>query len=228
MMTLQFKNLIESHRLYEEAFTHKSLRKAENFERLEFLGDSLVGFLVTEALYKKHSKTSEGDLSRWKSVLIGQSSLADVCQNLDMQNHLICKASDFKHLAANERIRASLFESFLGAYYLIEGFEKTKTLVGELFKDKIEKASAIFSHADSKTLFQEAAQARLGETPTYQTLGKSGPSHSPIFKVGVCIKEKVYAEAEGESLKAAQKAAAGKALLKLKNEKPSKRSGGQS
>jgi ribonuclease-3 len=227
-MILHIDDLLKSSGLYKEAFTHKSIQKSKNFERLEFLGDSLVGALVTELLYTAYPKTSEGDLSRWKSTLIGQPTLALLCRHLKLQEHLICKASEEKTLKKNERIQASLFESLLGAYYLDKGFDELKDLVSILFKDKITNAALSFQKTDFKTLFQEAAQKQLSKTPTYKTLEKTGPAHDPRFKVAVCIEEDVFAIATGDSLKEAQMIAAEKAIRSLEShlKKNSKQSSG--
>jgi len=218
-MILHIGELLKSSGLYIEAFTHKSLNKEANFERLEFLGDSLVGALVTELLYTAYPKTSEGDLSRWKSTLIGQGSLAEICRELNLQDHLICKTSEIDALKKNERIQASLFEALLGALYLDKGFEDLKDFVKSVFNDKIQAAAEHFEQADYKTLFQEAAQKHLLKTPTYQTLEKTGPAHKPHFKVAVCIGEKPFATGQGESVKTAQRAAAQKAMAVLKTQK---------
>jgi len=220
-MILHIDDLQKSSGLYTEALTHKSIKKSDNFERLEFLGDSLVGALVTEFLYKHYPKTSEGDLSRWKSTLIGQSSLAELCRSLQLQDHLISKSSETVTLKNNERIQASLFEALLGAYYLDKGFEELKVFLEPIFKEKISKAAMSFEKTDFKTLFQEAAQKQLSITPTYMTLEKTGPAHQPHFKVAVCIEEKIYATAEGDSIKTAQMWAAEKAIVVLNNEKTS-------
>jgi len=217
-MTLHISELIKSSRLYKEAFTHKSLKQKANFERLEFLGDSLVGALVTELLYTAYPKTSEGDLSRWKSTLIGQGSLAEICRDLKLQDHLICKPTEAESLKANERIQASLFEALLGAHYLDKGFEDLKVYVESIFKEKIKAAAENFEQADYKTLFQEAAQKHLLKTPTYQTLEKTGPAHKPHFKVAVCVGEKAFATGQGDSIKTAQRSAAQKAMTLLQTQ----------
>lgn len=215
-MTLHIEDLIKSSDLFDEAFTHKSLSADKNFERLEFLGDSLVGALITELLFKAYPKTSEGDLSRWKSALVGQGSLAEVSTGLDLVKHLRCKESERPHLVSNERIRASILESFFGAYYIEKGFENLQALVTRLFKDQIKKAESRFATTDYKTLFQEEAQKLLFQTPTYKTLEKAGPSHEPYFKVAACLKDQVFTTAGGSSVKEAQRAAAKKAIENLK------------
>jgi len=215
-MILHIDDLLKSSGLYQEAFTHKSIKKSQNFERLEFLGDSLVGALVTELLFKAYPKTTEGDLSRWKSTLIGQPSLAGLCRDLKLQEYLICKPSEKETLKKNERIQASLFESLLGAYYLDKGFDELRKLVSQVFKNKISDAAKGFEKADFKTLFQEASQKYLSKTPTYKTIEKTGPAHQPHFKVAVCVEENVFETAEGDSLKEAQMSAAEKAIAKLK------------
>lgn len=217
-MTLNIEDLLESSDLFSEAFTHKSASsKIKNFERLEFLGDSLIGAAVTELLFKAYPQSSEGDLSRWRSAIVGQASLAEICDDLGLTLYLRCKDSERLHLQNNPRIKASLVESFAGAYFLFKGSEALQVFFEQLFKEKIKEAEVCFSTADYKTLFQEEAQKRLSQTPTYKTLSKTGPSHRPHFKVAVCLSEEVFTTAEGTTIREAQRAAAKKAMEALKN-----------
>ena len=122
----------------------------------------------------------------------------------------------------NIRIKASLFESFLGAYYLTRGFDELKILVEALFKSRVVKASELFEVSDFKTLFQEKAQDVFSTTPTYKTLEKTGPSHKPKFIVATYLKDEMYISAEGSSVKQAERETARLALEKMKNYKMEK------
>jgi ribonuclease-3 len=214
-MTLNLSRLKESSDLYKEAFIHKSLSQDMNFERLEFLGDSLLGSKVTELLFKTYPKTSEGDLSRWRSALVSQESLAQICDRLELSTHLEAKRSEIEALIRNERIKASLLEAFLGAYYLNEGREAYEELVEELFSELIKEASDVFQKQDPKTLFQEKAQKKFKATPVYETTERTGPSHAPSFKVSVNLNSEKYEEGSGKSVKEAQRDAASRALKKM-------------
>jgi len=215
-MTLHIDALLESSDLFKEAFTHKSLSKDKNFERLEFLGDSLVGALVTELLFKAYPNTPEGDLSRWKSNLVGQSVLSELSDEMGLVKYLMCLESEKSHLAENTRIKASVLESFIGAYYLAKGFNELKAFVKELFKNRITSASELFESSDFKTLFQEKAQDVFSITPIYKTLEKTGPSHKPKFIVATYLKDEIYISAEGASVKQAERETARLALEKMK------------
>lgn len=221
-MILHIDALLESSDLFKEAFTHKGLSADKNFERLEFLGDSLVGAVVTELLFKTYPETNEGDLSRWKSSLVGQSVLSEIAQTLKLTDFLKCRDSERAHLIKNNRIKASLLESFLGAYFLTKGFEDLKILVEQLFEERIKRASDLFKTSDFKTLFQEEAQEAFSLTPVYKTLEKTGPSHKPNFIVGTYLKDEMYIKAEGLSVKEAEREAARLALEKMKADKMEK------
>lgn len=216
-MTLKLSDLVKSSEIYREAFTHKSLSSDKNFERLEFLGDSLLGSQITETLYKTYPESEEGDLSRWRSALVSQETLAEVCDELNLVDYFMAKESEAKKLKKNERIKASIFESFLGAYYLDKGNEALTSLVSSLFLDKVKRAKDIFSMQDPKTLFQEEAQKLYKKTPTYKTIEQTGPSHAPKFKVAAILGDEAFEKGEGKSVKEAQMEAARAGLNKIKN-----------
>ncbi len=216
-MTLKISAFIKSSDLQQEAFTHKSVSQDRNFERLEFLGDSLLGSKITELLYQAYPYESEGSLSRWRSALVSQETLEELCDDLSLTNHLICVESEREHLSTNSRIKASLFESFLGAYFLSSGHEELMNFIKELYVKRIKNAQAIFEKKDPKTLFQERAQEVFKLTPVYRLVSQKGPSHSPIFKAEVLLGDEAYEIGEGKSLKLAQVCCAQKALEKLEN-----------
>lgn len=221
-MTLELNDLIKSSDLYKEAFTHKSLSSDKNFERLEFLGDALLGSKITELLYQSYPEREEGDLSRWKSAIVSQETLSELSNELDLIKHLECRMSARGTLIKNARIKASLLESFLGAYYLKNGDEIFSAYVAELFKDRIETAARIFSRQDPKTIFQERAQEKLKITPTYETTEQTGPSHAPLFTAAVMLNNKKYESGKGCSIKEAQMEAARSAIIRMENEKMEK------
>lgn len=215
-MILKLSDLVESSDLYKEAFTHKSLlASGKNFERLEFLGDSLLGAKITELLYMAYPNHEEGDLSRWKSAIVSQQTLAEICDELELTKYLKCKESEFSSLVKNERIKASLLESLLGAYYFSKGDTALSELVKSLFLSKIEDASEVFSNQDPKTIYQERAQKIFKVTPTYKTLEQTGPSHAPEFVVAVLLENEEIEIGRGKSIKEAQMKAARGAIKKM-------------
>ncbi len=218
-MILKLDELIKSLDLYKEAFTHKSLSAHKNFERLEFLGDALLGAKITELLYRYYPKHKEGDLSRWKSGIISQKTLLEVSNELGLIQYLMCKNSEKPMLLKNDRIKASILESFLGAYYLEKGYEEFSTYVMNLFKDRIKNAQIFFLKQDPKTILQEKAQNFLKVTPIYKILGQTGPPHCLIFTAAVLIKDEIYESGKGHSIKEAQMQAARKAIVRLQKSK---------
>lgn len=216
-MTLKIGALIKSSDLFKEAFTHKSLSQDKNFERLEFLGDSILGAKITELLYAMYSDVDEGSLSRWKSALVSQETLAEICNELDLCSHLLCGVSVRSSLIKNPRIKASLFESFLGAYYLTNGNREALKLIKNLFGDRIKNANRVFASQDTKTIFQEKAQKRFKLTPTYNLINQTGPSHAPEFQVEAVLGGEKYETGRGSSLKEAQMEAARSSIIKMEN-----------
>lgn len=211
-------NLIEtiglSKSIFEEAFTHSSSSLNYNFERLEFLGDSLIEAKVTEMLFKTHPYSSEGELSRWRSAIVNQNTLSEVSEKLNLAKHL--KASSDQRLALknNERIKASLFESLCGAIMIEKGWQVSSEFIESQLLEYTLNPEKLFKMSDPKTIVQEVIQAKDKVTPTYHLDKTEGPSHEPIFYVSLKVGEQTVSSGYGKSLKEAEKSAA---ALFLKN-----------
>ncbi len=205
MMILKLKSLVESKPLFKEAFTHASANKPRNFERLEFLGDSLIGAYITKSLYTLYPKASEGELSRWRSAIISQETMAEIAMKHNISEFL---ASSNKDLKSNKRIMASLVESYLGAVYLEFGESKFKEEAEGLFKSYVENAKALFTKQDPKTILQEKIQEKLKITPTYKLIGDQTMNEDLAFRVGLFFAGEKVAEGIGSSIKSAEKMAA--------------------
>lgn len=202
--------------LIEEAFTHSSLDEDKSFERLEFLGDSLIEACVSQMLFKMYPKTDEGRLSRWRSVLVNQKTLSDISDDLEFSEKLRAKSDQIEELKKNERIKASLFESLCGAMFLEKGFGVCFSFIEELIKPFLENIEDLFEESDPKTNLQEWTQKHFKEAPKYKKEDATGPSHKPVFTVSVWLNEKCVSSAKSGSLKESEKKAAHKALCILK------------
>lgn len=215
MMILKLNELIESSALFKEAFTHSSSGESSNFERLEFLGDSLIASFITQKLFIKYPKASEGDLSRWRSAIVSQETMAAIAMKHNISDHLL---SNNPNLQLNQRIKASLVESYFGALYLEFGIEVFEKEAMSLFKSYILGAKKLFLIQDPKTILQEKIQEELKITPVYKLIGKTGKGEGSLsFKVGLFFKEKKMCEATGPSIKIAQKNAAKEMIEKMES-----------
>ncbi|OGY29585.1 MAG: ribonuclease III [Candidatus Woykebacteria bacterium RIFCSPHIGHO2_12_FULL_45_10] len=217
-LKLKFQN----RKLIETAFTHRSylnehpLEAAEHNERLEFLGDSVLGFLVSEHLFKAFPESSEGDLTNYRSALVNANSLARVAAKLDLGQYLLLsKGEEATGGRQREYLLANTFEAFLGALYLDLGLETAKKFVEESLLPNIEPIIAQKLYRDFKSQLQEIAQEKLSITPIYKVLSEEGPDHSKNFRMGVFFEERLVAEGFGASKQKAEQAAASSALANI-------------
>ena len=199
------------------AFTHASgaqHRLASN-ERLEFLGDSILGFIVCETLYRLFPDSLEGDLTRIKSVVVSRETCSRITESLELIDFLIVG----KGLAVNRPVPTSvlsdLFESLVAAIYLDGGMEPVRKLVGRLLEPEIVKVASGELGSNHKSLLQQLAQRDFGVTPTYEVVEEAGPDHSKSFHVSAQIGSRRYAPAWGRNMKEAEQRAASNALTEL-------------
>jgi ribonuclease-3 len=206
--------------LLVSALTHASgaqHRLASN-ERLEFLGDAILGFLVCERLFRLFPDSLEGDLTRIKSVVVSRETCSRLSEQLGLADFLIVG----KGLAVNRPVPSSvlsdLFESLVAAIYLDGGLEAVRPIVERLLEPEIEQVASGALGSNHKSLLQQWAQRDFGVTPTYEVLRESGPDHSKSFYVTAQIGSRRYAPAWGRNKKEAEQRAASTALLELQAE----------
>jgi len=199
------------------ALTHASgahHRLASN-ERLEFLGDAILGFIVCDNLYRLFPDSLEGDLTRIKSVVVSRETCGRMCDQLQLIDFLIVG----KGLAVNRPVPSSvlsdLFESVVAAIYLDGGLEPVRRLVGRLLEPEIIKVASGELGSNHKSILQQLAQRDFGVTPTYEVVDETGPDHSKSFHVSAHIGARTYAPAWGRNKKEAEQRAASNALLEL-------------
>jgi ribonuclease III len=169
--------------LLQQALTHRSLG-APNNERLEFLGDALLNFLIGAALYRTQTRVDEGALSRLRASLVCEDSLARVARDLDLGNELRLGESELKSGGyTRDSILADGLEAVIGAVYLDGGFDAARGVCEHLFAALLQDLPDAESLKDSKTRLQEWLQARSRPLPRYEILAESGPPHARRFSV---------------------------------------------
>lgn len=212
--------------LIEEALTHKSFaqEKSEKSyffnERLEFLGDAVLGLVISEYLYRTYPHYTEAELSKIKAYAVQEATLAEAALKLDIGSYLrLGKGEEASGGRKKPSLLANAFESIIAAIYLDGGFKNTKEFVlinlEEKIKNLIEK-DLIF---DYKTSFQEMVQEKFGVLPQYRLKKEEGPEHMKTFHVEVCIKKIFYGTGKGRSKKEAEQKAAEEGMKKIKNVK---------
>jgi ribonuclease III len=201
--------------LAELALTHRSVGKPNN-ERLEFLGDALLGTFVAEMLYEAHPKASEGELSRLRAQLVNGQALAVIARELELGERLKLGSGELKSGGfRRDSILADAFEALLAAVYLDGGFEACRDTVRGLFGERI--AALPRSSKDAKTRLQEWLQARGLPLPQYELVGSHGEDHARSFDVSCAIvePEPIHAEGHGSSRRNAEQEAAETVLARL-------------
>ncbi len=169
------------------ALTHRSMG-ANNNERLEFLGDSILGFVIAEALCKKFPKASEGVLSRLRASLVNQESLAELARMHHLGDFLILGSGELKSGGYRRAsILSDALEAIMGALVIDQGIENCKTWILKLFADRIAEMSLDNWEKDPKTRLQEYLQARQIDIPTYTLISEAGLPHEKTFKVECSI-----------------------------------------
>ena len=201
-------------------FTHSSWApdRASSYERLEFLGDSVLELAIARALYDDYPDFSEGRLAKIRSHVVSRASCAVVARDLDLGARLEARGrelipeDELKRLMKNRNVLAALLEASLAALFLEHGFQKIERAIVEAFAGRIEYA--LTSHVDFKTELQEAL-ARRGRSVSYSVLNVEGPPHDRTFTCAATVEGKQAGVGQGQSKKAAEQAAAQQVLAKL-------------
>ena len=201
--------------LRDTAFTHSSTPHAcSNNERLEFLGDRVLGLAVADLLFAAYPAEPEGNLAKRHTGLVQQEALVNVAKEIGLAEHLKLSAGEIKSGGhKKEKILADAVEALIGAIYLDGGLKAAKDFVAQ-FWDGMLKSQAL-PPEDAKSLLQEWAQGRGLPLPEYKLLGKSGTDHAPLFEVEVSVEGKGRTSATAASKRAAEKEAALKLLEKI-------------
>ena len=165
------------------AVTHRSAG-ASNYERLEFLGDGLLNFVIGAALFEHRSKAEEGDLSRLRASLVRESTLAEIARELQLAEVIGLGPGELRSGGFRRKsIQADIVEALIGAAYLDGGFEASQALVLRLFATRLKNLPDPQSLKDAKTQLQELLQAQGRPLPEYSTTGADGPPHKQVFTV---------------------------------------------
>lgn len=207
--------------LFQQAFTHRSyLNEAksnmESNERLEFLGDSILSFVVSQFLYKEFPQFKEGMLTNLRSLLVNTKSLAEESKNLEFGKYLkLSRGEEDAHGRENQSLLADSYEAYIGALFLDQGIEAVDEFIHQTLLRKVGEIVEQKSFKDPKSLFQEYMQAQTHASPVYKVTHEEGPSHAKTFTVAVFVKEEQLGEGLGKSKQEAEANAAKQALEKI-------------
>jgi ribonuclease III len=200
------------------AFTHcsyvnESRTTTQHNERLEFLGDSILGLIVSEYLYRSLPNVPEGDLSSLRAKLVEATSCISYVQKLDLEKYLLLgKGERMNDGRGRETILSDLFEAIIGAIFLDGGIDAARDF---FFSHFISEVNSLLQEPlkNPKAILQDYCQKKYQKTPQYAVLSEMGPDHSKVFKIVVMVQDIELGQGEGPSKKEAQQAAAKSALL---------------
>lgn len=193
----------------QQALTHRSKAKKNN-ERFEFLGDSLLGFVISQLLFKKFPKQDEGMLTRMRSTLVKKQSLASIANDLTLSRYLQLSAGEAKAGGCfRDSTLADAFEAIIAAIYFDAGFAQAEKFVTHIYEDKITQLDPDKSLKDPKSRLQELLQQNAQELPTYELIQTTGPAHAQIFTVRCYVElfDKTYTAKASSRRDAEQKSA---------------------
>jgi ribonuclease-3 len=211
ILGIKFKNI----NLLEKALIHKSISKLSetNNERLEFIGDRVLGLVIATELSRVYPLDEEGVLDKKLASLVNKKVCTQIVENLNLGKYILLSGSQKKNKIGHGKIFGDLCESLIGAFYLDHGFEEVSKFVLRLWEDNFKRSINI--EIDGKTKLQEFSLKKYKELPVYKSLSHQGPSHKPIFKVSVKIPNSKTFFGEGASKQKAEQSAAQKLLTSL-------------
>jgi len=204
--------------LYSQAITHKSVDKLNNYEKLEFLGDRVLGLCISRKLLEIFPHEKEGILDKKLASLVNKNKCFEVGKQLQLDKFLKIGNIKSNKIIFEKKIVSDSCEALIGAIYLDKGFDNVEKFILKNWDKHINDKSIII--IDPKTKLQEYSLKKFKLLPVYKFISDTGPKHKPNFKVAVKIKSTSFVEAEGSSKKLAQQAAANKLLnlIEQKNE----------
>ena len=204
--------------LLRQAMTHSSftneqkIRRAQNYERLEFLGDAVLELVTSEFLFRENPRMSEGELTKKRASMVCEPSLAFCARDLELGRFMLLGKGE--EITGRDSIVSDAMEAVIGAIFLDGGMERAKEFIDRFVLSDLEDKQLFY---DSKSNLQEAIQGKLKREFNYELLEESGPEHDKLFRVSVNMDGKSLGTGEGKTKKAAEQQAAYRALLLLRD-----------
>ncbi len=203
--------------LLEQCLTHASVSKTRLYsnERLEFLGDAILGAIVCEMLYHQFPDSPEGELTRLKSSLVSRNTCAAITKELGIDRCLFLGKGLGVHDEIPLSIQAGVIEALVAGVYFDGGMEACRRMIERLLKSRLGRTTSFDRARNFKSQLQQLSQKSFGETPIYQVLDEKGPDHSKCFQISAVIGPQTYPSAWGNSKKEAEQRAAYNALSEI-------------
>ena len=200
--------------LLTQSLTHKSYNSLKNNEKIEFLGDRVLGLVIAKKLLEIYPDEKEGILDKKFASLVNKRTCLEIAKNINLEKYILTFNPNNKKIKIEDKIISDCCEALIGALYLDKGLNITEKIILNLWKNHIKKS--VITQIDAKTKLQELALKKFKKLPTYKLISNTGPRHKPLFKVGVKLPNTKYFISLGKSKKDAQQNAAIECLKNIK------------
>jgi ribonuclease III len=200
--------------LLSQSLTHKSFDSNINNEKLEFLGDRVLGLVIAKKLLEIYPNEKEGILDKKFASLVNKNTCLEIAKNIKLENFIQTFNPNNKKIKIEDKIISDCCEALIGAIYLDKGFGVIEKFILNLWQNHIKKS--VITQIDAKTKLQELTLKNFKKLPTYKLISNTGPRHKPIFKVGVKLPNTKYFISSGKSKKEAEQNAASVCLKDIK------------
>jgi ribonuclease-3 len=209
-INVKFKNL----NLLKQSLTHKSFDTNKNNEKVEFLGDRVLGLIISKKLLEIYPDEKEGILDKKFASLVNKTTCLEIAKNINLDKFILTFNPKNKKIKIEDKIVSDSCEALIGAIFLDRGLSVAEKVVLELWKNHIK--NSIITQIDAKTKLQEFSLKKFKKLPSYKLISNTGPRHKPMFKVGVKLPDTKYFISSGKSKKDAEQNAAIECLKNIK------------
>jgi len=192
--------------LLVQSLTHKSFNKIKNNEKIEFLGDRVLGLIIAKRLLEIYPEEKEGILDKKYASLVNKKTCLEIAKSINLQNYILIFNPKNKSVIIEDKVISDSCEALIGAIYLDRGFNFTEKIILDLWKKKIKES--VITQIDAKTKLQEFSLKKFKKLPLYKIISNTGPRHKPVFRVAVKLQSSKFYNGEGKSKKDAEQNAA--------------------
>ena len=212
-MKINYQNLekkikvnFRNKKLLIQSLTHKSFDKSNNNEKIEFLGDRVLGLVMAKKLLEIYPNEKEGILDKKYASLVNKKTCLEIAKKIELEKYVLTFNLGNKKGAIEDKVLSDSCEALIGAIYLDQGFSAAEKVILNLWSKQIK--NSVVTHIDAKTKLQEFSLKKFKKLPLYKVISNTGPKHKPLFKVGVKLQDTKYYVSQGKSKKDAEQNAA--------------------